>query len=166
MTDLRQAAMQALDAWDSTVLPVANDGMMQERMEILRETLEQPEQHPVAFVNADHLQGLTLGHYGYAEIYTDESEGRVPVYTTPPAAQPEQGPVGMVKELFTNAAWNRLDVPGSTKVYLVTPPAAQRPWVGLTEEDVKHEWEVWRASLPRYIGFAQGIESKLKERNT
>jgi hypothetical protein len=53
----------------------------------LRKALEQPEQHPVAFVNADHLQGLTLGHYGYAEIYTDESEGRVPVYTTPPTAQ-------------------------------------------------------------------------------
>jgi hypothetical protein len=43
--------------------------------------------------------------------------------------------------------------------------AAQRPWVGLTDEEVKHEWEVWRASLPRYIGFAQGIEAKLKERN-
>jgi hypothetical protein len=43
--------------------------------------------------------------------------------------------------------------------------AAEREWVGLTEEDVKHEWEVWRASLPRYIGFAQGIEAKLKERN-
>lgn len=46
----------------------------------------QPEQHPVAFVNADHLQGLTLGYYGCAEIYTDESEGRVPLYTTAPAA--------------------------------------------------------------------------------
>jgi hypothetical protein len=41
-----------------------------------------------------------------------------------------------------------------------------RPWVGLTDEEVKHEWEVWRASLPRYLGFAQGIETKLKERNT
>jgi hypothetical protein len=44
--------------------------------------------------------------------------------------------------------------------------AAQRKWVGLTDEEVKHEWEVWRASLPRYIGFAQGIEAKLKEKNT
>jgi hypothetical protein len=44
--------------------------------------------------------------------------------------------------------------------------AAQRPWVGLTDEEVKHEWTVWRASLPRYIGFAFGIEAKLKEKNT
>jgi hypothetical protein len=44
-----------------------------------------------------------------------------------------------------------------------TPP---RTWVGLTDEEVKHEWTVWRASLPRYIGFAFGIEAKLKEKNT
>jgi hypothetical protein len=45
----------------------------------------------------------------------------------------------------------------------ICPP--KRPWVGLTDEEVKHEWEVWRASLPRYIGFAAGIEAKLKEKN-
>jgi hypothetical protein len=44
-----------------------------------------------------------------------------------------------------------------------TPP---RQWVGLTDEEVKHQWEVWRANAPRYIGFAKGIEDKLKEKNT
>jgi|688.fasta_scaffold49096_7 hypothetical protein len=44
--------------------------------------------------------------------------------------------------------------------------ATKREWVGLTDEEVKHEWEVWRASLPRYIGFAKGIEDMLKEKNT
>jgi hypothetical protein len=42
----------------------------------------------------------------------------------------------------------------------------QRTWVGLTDEEVKHEWEIWRANLPRYAGFAKGIEAKLKEKNT
>ena len=42
----------------------------------------------------------------------------------------------------------------------------QREWVGLTDEEVKHEWEVWRANVPRYAGFAKGIEAKLKEKNT
>ena len=42
----------------------------------------------------------------------------------------------------------------------------QRQWVGLTDEEVKHEWEVWRANLPRYVGFAKGIEAKLKEKNS
>ena len=34
----------------------------------------------------------------------------------------EQEPVGTVKDLFTQAAWEKLDVRGSTKVYLGTPP--------------------------------------------
>jgi NADH pyrophosphatase NudC (nudix superfamily) len=34
----------------------------------------------------------------------------------------EQEPVGTVKELFTQAAWEKFDVRGSTKVYLDTPP--------------------------------------------
>jgi rubrerythrin len=52
----------------------------------------QPEQEPVAWVNTDNLQGLTLGFYGHVEIYIDESIGRIPLYTTPPAAQPVQEP--------------------------------------------------------------------------
>ena len=46
---------------------------------------------------------------------------------------------------------------------LAHPP--QRTWVGLTDEEVKHEWEVWRANIPRYAGFAKGLEAKLKGKN-
>jgi hypothetical protein len=46
------------------------------------------------------------------------------------------------------------------------PLFTQRQWVGLTDEEVKHEWAVWRANVPRYAGFAKGIEAKLKEKNT
>jgi len=42
-------------------------------------------------------------------------------------AQPEQEPVGEVKNLFTQAAWEKLDVRGSTKVYLGIPPAQPAP---------------------------------------
>ena len=42
---------------------------------------------------------------------------------------------------------------------------SQRTWQGLTDEEVKHEWVVWRANVPRYAGFAKGIEAKLKEKN-
>jgi hypothetical protein len=67
--------------------------------------LGQQEQEPVAWVNAAHLQaiqekakalGLTLGLYGYAEIYTNESQGRVPLYTHPPRRETEQEPVAML----------------------------------------------------------------------
>lgn len=55
---------------------------------------------------------------------------------------------------------------GYEDVPLYTSPLAQRIWVGLTDEEVKHQWEVWRANVPRYTGFAKGIEAKLKEKNT
>ncbi len=38
-------------------------------------------------------------------------------------AAPTVQPVGEVKDLFTQAAWEKLDVRGSTKVYLAAPPA-------------------------------------------
>lgn len=41
----------------------------------------------------------------------------------------------------------------------------QRTWVSLTDEEVKHEWVVWKASFPRYVGFAKGIEAKLRSKN-
>jgi hypothetical protein len=41
----------------------------------------------------------------------------------------------------------------------------KREWVGLTDEEIKHEWEIWRCSVPRYVGFAKGIEAKLKAKN-
>ena len=66
----------------------------------LRRALEQPapvpeahEQEPVAWVNANSLQGLTLGHYAYAEIYTDESAGRIPLYTCPAERKLEDKPL-------------------------------------------------------------------------
>jgi len=50
----------------------------------------------------------------------------------------------------------------STPLYTHPP---QHTWQGLTDEEVKHEWVVWRANLPRYAGFAKGIEAKLKQKN-
>jgi hypothetical protein len=46
-------------------------------------------------------------------------------YTPPAQPAPVQEPVGEVKNLFTQAAWEKLDVRGSTKVYLDTPPVEQ-----------------------------------------
>jgi hypothetical protein len=42
-----------------------------------------------------------------------------------------------------------------------TPPAAQRPWVGLTEDEVIDVFKEKNA-----IKFARAIEAKLKEKNT
>jgi hypothetical protein len=49
-----------------------------------------------------------------------------------------------------------------------TPPAAQRQWVGLTDDEIKLQWSVfWEADChPWAIDFARAIEAKLKEKNT
>ena len=71
----------------------------------------------------------------------------------------EQEPVGMVKDLFTSTAWEKLDVRGSTKVYLATP--LQRTWVGLTDDD-DIDWE----EGGNLRDLVKAIEQALKEKNT
>jgi hypothetical protein len=47
-----------------------------------------------------------------------------------------------------------------------TPPAAQRQWVGLTENEQSLLWEISRAALPRYATYYRLVEAKLKEKNS
>ena len=70
--------------------------------------------------------------------------------------EPEQEPVAWSPKDHYNDGWKDG----------FTAALAQRIWVGLTGEEVKHQWEVWRANAPRYAGFAKGIEAKLREKNT
>jgi hypothetical protein len=48
----------------------------------------------------------------------------------------EQEPVGMVKDLFTSTAWEKLDVRGSTKVYLDIPPQPEQEPVAFASHGV------------------------------
>ena len=96
----------------------------------------------------------------------------------------EQEPIGTVKELFTQTAWETLDLRGSTKVYLnTTPPQRgkepvkysdyepdgvhhnkppQCTWVDLTSEEYN---EIWCMDLNNKDIMDKTI-SKLKEKNT
>lgn len=51
-----------------------------------------------------------------------------------------------------------------------SPPAAQRPWVGLTDEEVLRVWLSPEAGkIPhcdRYLHYYRAIEAKLREKNT
>jgi hypothetical protein len=49
---------------------------------------------------------------------------------------------------------------------LYTSPPAQRTWVGLTDKETEHLWEISRAAMPRYHTFKTLIEKALRERNT
>jgi hypothetical protein len=48
---------------------------------------------------------------------------------------------------------------------LDTPPAAQRPWVGLEAEEVLDLFDVNNVYGSKWIEFARTVEAKLKEKN-
>ena len=83
------------------------------------------------------------------------------------AAQPEQKPVGEVVEVnndgFRCEFSQHLAV--GTKLYTF-PPAAQRPWVGLTEfqfAEIYNKWNDTNGSTP--WGLNQALEAKLRKLN-
>ena len=53
---------------------------------------------------------------------------------------------------------------GSLPVYDTSPPAAQRTWVPLTDEEIQ---TIWRSSEHmNNVEVCRSIEAKLKEKNT
>jgi hypothetical protein len=106
-------------------------------------------------------------------------------YATPPAAHLAPVPKGwkMVPVEPTREMWtavNKLDDQCAAGNYdgkgcsieqawnclldaAPNPPAAQRTWVGLTDEEISH---IWRNSPPASHDFARAIEQRLKEKNT
>jgi hypothetical protein len=140
MTDLRQAAQTVLDL-------VTDHGVqgMDRALTALRKALEQPAQHPVAWM-WKHKTTEKCGVYfeDPADIYDSPSAyyDWTPLYTTPPAAQPEQ-----------------VDCPRCGHV------CSQRPWQGLTDDDLEF-WteELGQGELGR--GVIRAVADHLKERNT
>jgi hypothetical protein len=88
---------------------------------------------------------------------------------TPPAQPAVQEPIGEVRNgeaYFYNGMYtNKTDVPDGTKLY-TTPPAAQRPWVGLSQNELDAMFSntIKGKKLVNYV--ARAIEAKLKENNT
>jgi len=138
MTDLRQAAMLALEAWDDPMgmkdLCVA--------MDALRKALAQPEQQAEPCIGKDSRCPCQDGD---ACHYKDCGSTKAL-----PAAQPEQEPVA---KLF-----------GTLPVF-DTPPAAQCTWVGLTDEDWDHIDNTNGTSQDTFIQGAAWAAARLKERN-
>ena len=90
------------------------------------------------------LEALTIWEHMHPN--TSASAERTPAITAirEALAQPEQEPqyAGTARELFTNAAIERLDVRPSTKVYLGTPSVCEQP---------AHQEPVWDASAPMVV---------------
>jgi hypothetical protein len=93
--------------------------------------------------------------------------------TTPPAQPaPVQEPVAYLCENAVGHKYFRWKKPSSefkpTALY-TTPPAAQRQWVGLTDEERNKLWrDVVKWGDPSHddVDLIKAIEAKLKEKNT
>jgi hypothetical protein len=61
--------------------------------------------------------------------------------------------------------WHEPPLPVGTKLY-TTPPAAQRPWFELTDEEIEKACVPLGAAMLSFTEVARSIEAKLKELNT
>ena len=137
MTTLRQAAQAVLERWDSPSWQWSEKSPTADLMAALRTALEQ-QAEPVAWVCMNGEKH---------DIDFDQPEiDAIPVgtflYTAPPAAQPEQ-----------------VDCPRCGHV------CSQRPWVGLTPEEVLDLFDINNVYGSKWIEFARTVENKLKEKN-
>ena len=140
----------------------------------------QPEQKPVAWVKEGKVR---VGFGRIEERKYVQFDQTLPVGTnlhTAPPSKPinflvngtrykvtHQGYygcsiVGLPENL--NGQWVALvDATDDKHLQYTAPPS--KPWVSLTDEEIEHEWVKWKASVPRYYGFAKGIEAALRSKN-
>jgi hypothetical protein len=204
MTDLRQAAQQALEALEWHYRQGHSDTLGGLRLKIdekairtLKAALTQPEQEPVAWMYPSDLEKFQRAET-FAQAFSIKvgcpDEVSVPLYTTPPAAQwdkpsasfdewwdsdvmPSANPfaegsaaywawagwqAAQPKQEPVISAWSLREVyfdeDGEPLMHR-SPPAAQRPWVGLEIEEVQDSYN------SDYQAQTRAVEAKLKERN-
>jgi hypothetical protein len=144
MTDLRQAAMLALGALESG--PDVDPIFAGETITALKAALEQPEQEPTC----PECKAAVL-----YECVACSSNNYPP--------KPEQEPVGEVLNERGEIDYISYVPPVGTRLY--TTPTAQRPWVGLTDDQILEAAQIDGADTWLFA-TAYAIEAKLKERNT
>jgi hypothetical protein len=127
-----------------------------------------PVQEPVAWVltaELDKRETTTRAHLWFSDpvncLWT-------PIYTTPPAT-PVQEPMAFF-DWYGNAHWGNEDFKEgchrswNAAIKYTTPPAAQRQWVGLTQQDIDIAFDDTQEG-GGFDEFARAIEAKLKEKN-
>ena len=180
MTDLRQAAQQALEALKSGMAFDKNAAVLQN----LRTALEQPEPQaePVAWEHHEYRpygapgqirihailasqftmpDGSIAGDFQWLvdEYKKDKNTIKLfPLYTTPPAAQPPaEWP--LIKNILAEYGLDAI-------AFVAEWKAAQRTWVGLDEDDIR---KLYGKDLNyrdgNYVRYAMAVEAKLKEKN-
>jgi hypothetical protein len=120
----------------------------------IKQALEQPVQEPVAWMHT-MIDDVVVGHRpADLNVHPDRW---MPLYKDPTPCQ-------------TCEALARTVMMDQT-AHDTTPPAAQRPWVGLTDEEISEAYNaaskkaLYRMGTTREDVY-EAIEAKLKEKNT
>ena len=154
MTNDRELMQQALEALEQVAEYFSDDSCEAKTINALRERLAQPDHEPVA---------VTRMEDGYIKIdYLADPFPVGPLYVAPLQPAPEQEPVAWATRMgeYAHIHWGakRPEYPVRYEVPLYTSPPASKPWVGLTDEDIK-AWPTGWANCLRWA------ESKLREKN-
>jgi len=175
MTTLRQAAQQALECIERCnkhgwILADFEDEV-ESAITSLKAALEQPE--PEAHSYCYVQRGTSVDILTFDDMPQDAIAGTIyPLYAAPPAAQPEQEPVAFYhpRNGFYWAKPTSIFAPTSVDVeplpLYTTPPAAQRPWQGLTDEDWEKVANRKNTVLDTFEQGATWAAYKLERRNT
>ena len=103
----------------------------------------------------------------YEPVLKDNSNYRL----DPPVAEPvvfyRCNGCGHAYEQVHPTSCDCMEAGGFDRVeYYTTPPAAKRPWVGLTDEEIEKACVPLGAAMLSFTEVARAIEAKLKEKNT
>jgi hypothetical protein len=165
MTDLRQAAQQALEAlktcdedeWhdedDFGMVQTYDEDKVAKAITALQAALEQPDQEQ----QIETLKRCLFQMQEAAKNLVEQEKSLTPPQRT------EQEPVAwMVKLGDVTCFQHHADSKHASVPLYTAPPAAQRPWIGLTEED----WVKIGDMPDTWDQGAAWAAARLKERNT
>jgi hypothetical protein len=149
---LVEAAKQALEVLELVTYLTNHDDEIYEAITALRTAIETAEkQEPVAWLYRDAWGTLKLSQIMPPPV------GAFPVYTTPPEARLQDA-----QPLRGATPWEQL----YPQFERATPPAAQRPWVGLTADEMEGLYQsATYMDETDHIHMLMLAEAKLKEKN-
>ena len=126
---------------------------------------EPAQQEPVGAVTVGHHKGLENHDFDYWGILPDGTHN---LYTSPPAQQQEPvawADINALTEQFNSVnCGTAYRLPGEGRQPLYTSPPASKPWVWLTDEEVKNCIASTAYSFEA-VDIARAIEAKLREKN-
>jgi hypothetical protein len=168
MTELRQAAQAVVERWDTPAWEWRDQGPTADLMADLRTALAQPEQEPKKLWLWKNFVDGKPEYWAFDNAF--------PVHLECDDPQTLGEPCGYA--IFKPSREGRTDISDGEVLLRIKKVAAQRPWVGLTDEEILRAdpWEILRADPwmgpsdsninPYQILLkVRTLEAMLKERN-